>query len=240
MTQERFAGSVVLVTGAAGALGQVVTREFLTEGARVLACDVSEDRLSAFAIDLGEYGRRFAHAAADLIADDGARQAVQACLDVHGRIDVVANIAGGYLGGVGVPDLTARQWDFMQDLNVRTVFNTCRAALPSMRSQKHGKIVNVSARAGLSGIAGLSAYSVAKAGVRVLTESLSEEVKDDDINVNAIMPSIIDTPANRESMPTADHATWVSPTEIARVILFLASEDARAIHGAAIPVYGRV
>ncbi len=161
------------------------------------------------------------------------------CVTRHDGLDFVANIAGGYLGDVDVSDMTSQQWDFMQDLNVRTTRNVCRAAVPSMRARAFGKIVNVSARAGLTGAKGLSAYAVAKAGVRVLTESLAAEVQDDGINVNAIMPSIIDTEANRRSIPRADHSRWVAPDDIARVVLFLVSEEARIINGAAIPVYGR-
>ena len=108
-----------------------------------------------------------------------------------------------------------------------------------MTERKYGKIVNVSARAGLSGIGGLSAYCVSKGGVRLLTESIAEEVKDLGVNVNAIMPSIINTSANRKAMPDKDHSRWVSPSEIAKVVCFLTSDDAAIINGAAIPVYGR-
>ena len=154
-------------------------------------------------------------------------------------IDVVANIAGGFIGGLSVSEMDTEKWDFMMDLNLKSVFLMCKAVLPYMIERGCGKIVNVSARAGLAGTAGMSAYCVSKGGVRTLTESIAEEVKDKGININAIMPSIIDTQANRQSMPKADFSKWVSPHQIAKVVRFLVSEDAQIINGAAIPVYGQ-
>ena len=154
-------------------------------------------------------------------------------------IDVVANIAGGFIGGLSVSEMDTEKWDFMMDLNLKSVFLMCKAVLPHMIERSSGKIVNVSARAGLAGAAGMGAYCVSKGGVRTLTESIAEEVKERGININAIMPSIIDTQANRQSMPKADFSKWVSPHQIAKVVRFLVSEDAQIINGAAIPVYGQ-
>ncbi len=154
-------------------------------------------------------------------------------------IDVVANIAGGFIGGLSVSEMDTEKWDFMMDLNLKSVFLMCKAVLPHMIERSSGKIVNVSARAGLAGAAGMGAYCVSKGGVRTLTESIAEEVKEKGININAIMPSIIDTQANRQSMPEADFSKWVSPHQIAKVVRFLVSEDAQIINGAAIPVYGQ-
>ena len=160
-------------------------------------------------------------------------------IDQFKGIDVVANIAGGFIGGLSVSEMDTEKWDFMMDLNLKSVFLMCKAVLPHMIERGGGKIVNVSARAGLAGAAGMGAYCVSKAGVRTLTESIAEEVKDKGININAIMPSIIDTQANRQSMPKADFSKWVSPQKIAKVVRFLVSEDAQIINGAAIPVYGQ-
>lgn len=160
-------------------------------------------------------------------------------IDQFKGIDVVANIAGGFIGGLSVSEMDTEKWDFMMDLNLKSVFLMCKAVLPHMVERGSGKIVNVSARAGLAGAAGMGAYCVSKAGVRTLTESIAEEVKDKGININAIMPSIIDTQANRQSMPKADFSKWVSPQKIAKVVRFLVSEDAQIINGAAIPVYGQ-
>lgn len=160
-------------------------------------------------------------------------------IDQFKGIDVVANIAGGFIGGLSVSEMDMEKWDFMMDLNLKSVFLMCKAVLPHMVERGSGKIVNVSARAGLAGAAGMGAYCVSKAGVRTLTESIAEEVKDKGININAIMPSIIDTQANRQSMPKADFSKWVSPQKIAKVVRFLVSEDAQIINGAAIPVYGQ-
>ena len=148
---------------------------------------------------------------------EDVNQLITQTLEQFGQIDVLANIAGGFLGGIPTSDLELEKWDLMMDLNLKSVFLCCTAVLPHMIQRQSGKIVNVSARAGLNGIAGLSAYSTSKAGVRILTESIAEEVKNDGINVNAIMPSIIDTPPNCQAMP----------------------EAAKIINGAAIPVYGR-
>ena len=130
-------------------------------------------------------------------------------------------------------------WDFMLDLNLRTVFNTCRAVIPRMLAGAHGRIVNIAARAADAPKARMAPYNISKAGVITLTESLAAEHRDDGITVNCILPGTIDTPANRADMPDADHARWVAPADLASVIAFLLSDAARAINGAAIPVYGR-
>jgi NAD(P)-dependent dehydrogenase (short-subunit alcohol dehydrogenase family) len=155
-----------------------------------------------------------------------------------GRIDVLVNAAGGYRAGTPVHETPLETWDFVLDLNARTGFISSSAVIPVMLEQGSGKIVNVSARAGLKGTGKAAAYSVSKSAVIRLTESMSAELKRSGINVNCILPGTIDTPQNRESMPTADHSRWVPPEALADVILFLASDAARAVHGAAVPVYG--
>jgi NAD(P)-dependent dehydrogenase (short-subunit alcohol dehydrogenase family) len=157
----------------------------------------------------------------------------------YGRIDVLANIAGGFTMGPPVHETDEKTWDFMLNLNAKTAFLTCRAVVPQMLAAGGGKIINVGARAGLQGSAKMAPYIVSKSAVIRLTESLAAELKHKGINVNCILPGTIDTPANRESMPNADFEKWVPPSDLASVILFLASPVAKAVQGAAVPVYGR-
>jgi NAD(P)-dependent dehydrogenase (short-subunit alcohol dehydrogenase family) len=155
-----------------------------------------------------------------------------------GRIDVLVNAAGGWRGGKPAHETPLEVWDLMLDLNARTAFVASRAVIPVMLQQGSGRIVNVASRAALQGGRRSAAYSASKAAVVRLTESMDAELKGQGINVNCILPSTIDTPQNRAAMPKADTSRWVEPEALADVILFLASDAARAVHGAAIPVYG--
>ena len=235
MEETRFA----IVTGGTGALGTVVTEAMLREGYQVAVPYASERNIELFERQIDALKAQVTLVRADLTVETEVQNFVQTTLDEFGQIDVLVNTIGGFVGGIPVTEMVEEQWDFMMDLNLKSIFLSCKAVLPHMIERKYGKIVNTSARAGLSGIAGLGAYSVSKNGVRILTESIAEEVKDLGINVNSLLASIIDTPANREGMPDADHSRWVWPDDIAKVILFLISDDATIINGAAIPVYGR-
>jgi NAD(P)-dependent dehydrogenase (short-subunit alcohol dehydrogenase family) len=162
--------------------------------------------------------------------------------EVHrhfGHIDILANIAGGFTMGTPVHETPVETWDFMLNLNARTAFLTSRSVVPFMLAQGHGKIVNVAARAALEGKAKMAPYVISKSAVIRLTESMAAELKEAGINVNCVLPGTLDTPQNRRDMPKADHSRWVPPVALADVILFLASDAARAVHGAAVPVYGR-
>ena len=159
-------------------------------------------------------------------------------VEAVGTIDVLANIAGGFTMGDSVASTSDETWNFMFDLNARTVLNMVRAVVPGMTEQGHGKIINVGARNGLRGIANMAAYSASKSVVIRLTESLADELKSKNINVNCVLPSIIDTQRNREDMPKANFNKWVKPEAMAKVVLFLASRDADPIHGASLPVEG--
>ena len=222
-------GKTVVVTGAAGALGRAVVSTAAGHGARVIGIDRT-DNPSIDDID--------AYHCLDLLGE----------VDLAGRfrdlgpIDGLLNIAGGF---AMAPFATtggdeAATWDAMFSINVTTLRNATAAALPLLLERRRGVIVNVGAMAALAGGAEMSAYSAAKSAVLRLTESLSEEYRQRGINVNAVMPSIIDTPANRAGMPDADHASWVSPGDLASVICFLASDAAAALHGALVPVRGLV
>ena len=217
-----FNGKRVVVTGAAGVLGCAVADAFHAANADVTGIDIVETRPTYRSI------------VADLIDPDDARRAA----DEIGHIDILANIAGGFTMGESVAETTDETWDFMFNLNARTVLNMVRAVVPGMRDRGAGKIVNIGARAALRGTGAMGAYCASKSVVLRLTESLSDELKASGINVNCILPSIIDTPRNREDMPKANFSNWVTPDEIAGVVMFLASDAARAIHGASIPVEG--
>ena len=231
---------IVVVTGGTGALGTAVTEAFLKKGYSVVVPYIADHEIERFEKQIGEPALSgVTLIRADATVEAEVKTLVQAILEQFGQIDIWGNIVGGFIGGIPVAEMEMEKWDFMMNMNLKSAFLCCKAVLPHMIERRYGKIVNVSARAGLSGIAGLSAYCVSKSGVRILTESIAEEVKDLGINVNCIMPSIIDTPANRKSMPDADHSRWVQPGDIAKVILFLTSDDAAIINGAAIPVYGR-
>jgi NAD(P)-dependent dehydrogenase (short-subunit alcohol dehydrogenase family) len=175
----------------------------------------------------------------DLTDAAAVQNMVKEAIGRFGQIDVLVNAAGGFHAGTAVHETPLETWDFMLNLNARTVLYCCRVIIPHMLEHGSGKIVNVAARLGLAGAAKSAAYSVAKSAVIRLTESIAAELKGYGINVNCILPGTIDTPQNRRAMPNADPSRWVPPEALADVILFLASDAAREIHGAAVPVYGR-
>ncbi len=220
------ADRVVLVTGAAGALGSAAAAHFAADGAKLALLDVAP-------IDGPHHAQ-----ACDLTDADACREAVAVIEREVGPVAVLANIAGGFAMGEAVHETSAATWDFLMGLNAHSVLNMARAVVPHMLARGHGKIVNIGAGPGQHGVAQLGAYSASKSVVIRLTESMAGELKTQGINVNCVLPSVIDTPANRKSMPDADFGAWVTPEAMARVIAFLASPDADPIHGAALPVTG--
>jgi NAD(P)-dependent dehydrogenase (short-subunit alcohol dehydrogenase family) len=232
-----FSDTVVMVTGAAGNLGTATVNAFVAAGADVVMVDRRLEALQAAFPALSE-SERHLFAAVDL-RDAGAVEGLAyEVIQQFERIDVLANIAGGFRMGSPVHETPPETWDFMLDLNARTVLNMARAVIPHMLGQGHGRVINIGARAALEGKARMAAYTASKSAVLRLTESMAAELKAKGINVNCIMPGTIDTPENREAMPQANHDRWVPPEAIADVILFLASDAARALHGACLPVYG--
>ena len=222
-----FSNRVVVVAGASGNLGQAITRAFGAAGANLVLLDRAPDRLPQLlgSVDVG--------------STESVERAVHSTLERFGRIDVLANAVGGYRAGTPVHETPLDTWDFMLNLNARTAFVLSRAVVPHMLAQGSGKIVHVAARAALAGSAKAAAYSASKAATVRLVESLAAELRQANINVNCVLPGTIDTPQNRQSMPKGDHSRWVPPEAIADVILFLASDAARAVNGAAVPVYGQ-
>ncbi|SFM87789.1 SDR family NAD(P)-dependent oxidoreductase [Variovorax sp. OV329] len=227
--------AVVMITGAAGNLGRAVAEEFSSRGARLALVDLQAERLSAV---FGDAGERRMFLSADLLKPAEADAAAQAVVKRFGRIDVLCNLAGGFRMGTPVHGTEARTWDFLYDLNVRTVQHMAHAVVPQMQQQGSGKIVNIGAFSAQRGLANMGAYIAAKSAVIRLTESMAAELRTQNINVNCVLPTIIDTPENRADMPDADPANWVAPRDLAQVIVFLASDAARAVHGAALPVTG--
>jgi NAD(P)-dependent dehydrogenase (short-subunit alcohol dehydrogenase family) len=207
---------IVVVTGAAGNLGRAVSNAFSSSGARVVGVDVETNLLDQKRVD----------------------ERIAKVIGEHGRIDVLCNIAGGFRMGKPVHETSDEDWNFLFDLNLRTVLHTARAVVPHMLKAGRGKIVNVGAFAAQKGAAGMGAYVASKSAVIRLTETMAAELREHNINVNCVMPTILDTPQNRADMPKADPGRWVAPEDAAKAIVFLASEEARAIHGAALPVTG--
>ena len=231
-----FSDRVVIVTGAAGNLGSAVARAFQAAGAKLVLVDRAPERLQRLFPDLVDSASHLLATSVDLLDAEAVTKTVEETVQRFGRIDVLVNTAGGYRAGTPLHETPAETWDFMLDLNARTVLITSQAVIPHLLEQGAGKIVNVAARAALKGGRNMAAYSAAKSAVVRLTESMAAELKPQAINVNCVLPSTIDTPQNRAAMPKADHSRWVKPEDLADVILFLASDAARAVHGAAIPV----
>ena len=219
-------GKKIVITGAAGGLGAGVARVALDQSAEVVLLDVVDGFTS-------EIGQAYS---VDLL--DAA--AVQEVFDKIGDFDVLANIAGGFDMGPSVDGTEDEFWQRIFDINVTTLRRVLKVAVPILVSRGCGSIVNVGAVGALQGSANMSAYQASKATVMRLTESLSEEVKAAGINVNAVLPSVIDTASNRAAMPEADFDAWVTPTDLGEVICFLGSDAARAVHGALVPVRGLV
>lgn len=230
-----FSNKVVLVAGAAGNLGKAVASAFYGAGALLALTDLHTGEL----LKTYDQPGRVLVLHSDLASPPSVEGMIGEVLRAFGRIDAVAALTGGFSMGTPLHLTSADAWAFMMTLNVSTILNICHAVVPGMRERGYGKIVTVGARAALSGKALMGAYTASKAAVIRLTETLSEENKHYGLNVNCVLPSIIDTPQNRKDMPDADFSTWVSPDALADVIMFLASDASRALHGAAVPVYGR-
>ncbi|MAZ86727.1 MAG: 3-oxoacyl-ACP reductase [Cellvibrionaceae bacterium] len=217
----------IVITGANGVLGKAVTKKVIDSGASAILLDikfdeddVSPDEIERYEVDLLDYDH-----VAETVKDLGA-------------VDGLLNLAGGFSMGPLVHEVSQQEWDFQFRINVDTLRHSVKAFVPKLLEQNSAAIVNVGALGALKGAPAMGAYCASKSAVMRLTESLSEELKGKGINVNAVLPSIIDTPANRSAMPNANPQEWVSPDDLANVICFLASDASRAVHGALIPVAG--
>ncbi|MFC2053211.1 SDR family NAD(P)-dependent oxidoreductase [Chloroflexota bacterium] len=233
-----FSDRVVVITGATGNLGTAVARKFMVSGAKMGFLERSPDKINILFPEIVNAPDQYQVQQVDVTNPDSMKEVAIELLRKFGHIDILVNTVGGYRAGSPLHQTPLDTLDFMLNLNSRSVFVSCQAFIPSMIENNYGKIVNISARPGLSGVRNAAAYSASKSAVIRLTESMSSELKHKGINVNCVIPGTLDTPQNRQTMPDADFNRWVSPNSIADVILFLASDVASAIHGATIPVYG--
>jgi NAD(P)-dependent dehydrogenase (short-subunit alcohol dehydrogenase family) len=236
--QMRFSNKVVLVAGGTGGLGRAVSLAFVEEGANVVVTYREQKEFDALKRESGANGSEIEGHHVDLTDETAVGQLLAKILAAHGRLDALVNTVGAYAGGVNLWELETKVFDQMLALNLRSGYALSRAAIPAMLKQKRGAIVNAASKAAFDHGAGAAAYAASKAAALALMDSLAAEVKGTGVRVNSILPSIIDTEANRKAMSGADFAKWPKPQEIARVILFLCSDDAKVIHGAAVPVYG--
>lgn len=227
-------GRCIVVTGGFGALGRALARRLTEDGARVALVDRAVEPASALPA-----GVSAAIGAVDLGDESACIAAYEQVRKALGAIDGVVNVAGGFTWEP-VEGGSLETWDRMYEMNVRTAVVSCRAALSHLIATGNGRIVNVGALAALKAGMGMAAYAASKSGVVRLTESLAEELKDRGVTVNAVLPSIIDTPTNRADMPDSDFSRWVPPEKLSAVISFLLSDDASAVTGASLPVAGRV
>ncbi|WP_254523544.1 SDR family NAD(P)-dependent oxidoreductase [Natrinema caseinilyticum] len=232
-----FDGTVAVITGASGALGSAAVERFLEAGATVCAVDViaPSDADSLLESDPDDEPA-LAFYEANLTDEDDVADLVERVVDDHGRIDHLLNVAGTWRGGDHIEATALQEFDFLVNVNLKTAFLASKHALPHLQ-EAEGSIVSISARSSLEGGEGDGPYRITKAGIRLLTETLAEENRGT-VRANCVMPSVIDTPMNREMMPDADHDSWVDPLEIADVLAFLCSDGAAVTSGAAVPVYG--
>ncbi len=233
-----FSGKVVVVAGGTGGLGKAVTVGFLEAGANVIVTYHNEAEFRALLELTGPHRSSLEGHQVDVIDAPAVAGLLNGVLAQHGAVNVLVNTVGGYAGGVKLWDMETTVFDRMLDLNLRSGFVLARAVLPIMLKAGHGSIVNVAAKAAIDHGAGAAAYAASKAAAVAVMDSLAADAKGTGVRVNSILPSIIDTPANRQAMPDADFKTWPKPEDLANVILFLSSDFAKSIHGAAVPVYG--
>lgn len=230
---------VTLITGAVGNLGFATAQAFQAAGHRTVLVDRAHDRLNATFTKLSGSPEHLLAGGVDLSDPTSLDTLVASVMARFGRIDALVHTVGGWRGGRPVHETDLADWDFLFNVNLRTTLLCCRAVIPQMLKQQSGRIITVASRDGLAGSAGYAAYSASKSAVLRLNEALADELKASNINVNCILPSTLDTPQNRAAMPDADFTQWVEPAAVADVILFLASDAARAVTGAALPVYGK-
>jgi|SRR5579859_219038 len=235
-----FHGKIAVITGAGGGWGRSIVEAFLDAKATVVVIERAEvsDAVEGWKSELGARADRLTCIASDVLDEQSVEQMVQEVVGRYHRLDILVNMVGGFAAGQAVSEMELETWERMLRLNLRSTFLCSKHAARPMMEHRWGRIINISSRAAAQPNPKAAAYGVAKAGVVSLTESQAQELKEYQITVNALLPSIVDTPANRQAMPKADYSRWPTGAEIASVILFLASDEARLVSGAAIPVYG--
>src|ERR1700691_6184558 len=231
-------GRVVLVAGGTGGLGRAVTLAFLQQGAHVIVTYQQPQEFAELKALAGENVSRLEGFDVDVTDESAVSRLVEDIVRRHGQLDAMVNAVGGYAGGVKLWDLDTKLFDQMFALNLRSGYALSRAAVRAMLKQGSGAIVNVAAKAAIDHGGGAAAYAASKAAAVAMIDSLAEDLKGTGVRANSVLPSIIDTEANRKEMPGADFTKWPKPEEIAQVIVFLCSDGAKVIHGAAVPVFG--
>jgi NAD(P)-dependent dehydrogenase (short-subunit alcohol dehydrogenase family) len=234
----KFSDKSVLVAGGTGGLGHAVSLAFLEEGAKVAVTYRAQKEFDALKNAAGANTSSLQGHKVDVTDEAAVKQLVERILAEQQRLDVVVNTVGGYVGGVKLWELEPRVFDQMLALNLRSGYLIARAVVPAMLKQRGGAIVNIASKAAVDHAAGAAAYAASKAAAVAMMDSLAADLKGTGVRANSILPSIIDTDVNRRAMPNADFAQWPKSEDIARVVLFLCSDDGKLIHGAAIPVYG--
>ena len=235
---SRFSGKVALIAGGTGGLGHAVSLAFLNEGAKVVVTYREQKEFDALKSAAATNASSLQGQRVDVTDETALTQFGQNVVAEYGRLDVVVNTVGAYAGGKKVWELDLKVFDQMLALNLRSVFLISRAVVPPMLKQGHGAIVNIASKAAFDHAGGTAAYAASKAAAVALMDSLAADLQGTGVRVNSVLPSIIDTEANRKAIPKANFAQWPKPEDIAPVILFLCSEEAKLIHGAAVPVYG--
>lgn len=233
-----FSEKVVLVAGGTGALGRAVTLAFLSHGAKAIVTYRAKEEFTELEREAGSHSSFLEGFRTDVVNENAVRELVSQILAKHKRIDVLVNAVGAYAGGTSLWETDSQVLDRMLALNLRSGFVLCRAVVPLMLKQARGAIVNVASRAAVDHAAGAVAYAASKAAAVAMIDSLAADLKGTAVRANSVLPSIIDTEANRKAMPKSDFSKWPKPEEIANVILYLSSDQAKLIHGAAVPVYG--
>jgi NAD(P)-dependent dehydrogenase (short-subunit alcohol dehydrogenase family) len=233
-----FSGQTVAVAGGTGGLGMAVSLAFLSEGAKTVVTYRKDDEFLALKDAAGSNESLLEGYCVDVTDESATAELISKILVDHGKLDTLVNTIGAYAGGTKLWDLDPAVFNHMLAVNLNSGFVLSRAALPAMLRAGHGSIVNIAAKAAVDHGAGAGAYAASKAAAVALMDSLAGDCRGTGVRVNSILPSIIDTAANRKAMPDADFATWPKPEDIATVVLFLCCHGAKAIHGAAIPVYG--
>jgi NAD(P)-dependent dehydrogenase (short-subunit alcohol dehydrogenase family) len=234
----KFSGRIVLVAGGTGGLGRAVSLGFLEQDCRVAVTYRRQEEWDALKSATGADRQQLEGHNLDVTDETAVAGLIENLVGKHGRLDALINTVGGYAGGVRLWELDTRVFDQMFALNLRSGFVLSRAAVPVMLKQGYGSIVNVASKAAFDHASGAAAYAASKAAAIAMMDSLAADLKGTGVRVNSILPSIIDTEANRKAMPKADFTKWPKPEDIARVVLFLCGDDAKVVHGAALPVYG--
>jgi NAD(P)-dependent dehydrogenase (short-subunit alcohol dehydrogenase family) len=235
---ERFADKVALIAGGTGALGRAVSLAFLDELAHVAVTYRREEEFVVLKNSAGAHASSLEGHEVDATDEVAVRQLTARILAEHGRIDVLVNAVGGYAGGTPLWEVDSTVFDRMLALNLRSGYVLSRVVVPVMLKQEDGAIVNVASRSAFDHAAGAAAYAASKAAAVAMMDSLAADLRGTRVRVNSILPSIIDTQANRKAMPGGDFTKWPKPEDIARVILFLCCDEAKLVRGAAVPVYG--